>query len=103
MVGTARIGVGNTAAFVIPIVQRLKTDSIEVGMGVFALSPRRELALQTTKIVTRFGRGTDLKVVLLVGGDSLEEQQFGYTAGNLDNICPLFFLPPSVNLEDFYI
>lgn len=38
------------------------------------LSPSRELAIQTLKVVKEFGRGTDLKCVLLVGGDSLEEQ-----------------------------
>jgi len=47
------------------------------------MSPSRELALQTLKVVKEFGKGTDLKCVLLVGGDSLEEQ-FGFMAGNPD-------------------
>lgn len=38
------------------------------------MSPSRELALQTLKVVKELGRGTDLRTILLVGGDSLEEQ-----------------------------
>jgi hypothetical protein len=38
------------------------------------MSPSRELALQTLKVVKEFGRGTDLRTILLVGGDSLEER-----------------------------
>jgi ATP-dependent RNA helicase DDX54/DBP10 len=41
------------------------------------------LALQTLKVVKDLGKGTDLKSVLLVGGDSLEDQ-FGFMAGNPD-------------------
>ncbi|CAL8578445.1 ATP-dependent RNA helicase dbp10 [Xanthoria parietina] len=57
----------------------------KVGARALILSPSRELALQTLKVVKEFGRGTDLKCVLLVGGDSLEEQ-FGSMAGNPDII-----------------
>lgn len=39
--------------------------------------------MQTLKVVKELGRGTDLKAVLLVGGDSLEEQ-FGLMVGNPD-------------------
>lgn len=47
------------------------------------MSPSRELALQTLKVVRELGRGTDLKSVLLVGGDSLEDQ-FSFMASNPD-------------------
>ena len=36
--------------------------------------PSRELAIQTLKVVKEMGKGSDLRTVLLVGGDSLEEQ-----------------------------
>jgi ATP-dependent RNA helicase DDX54/DBP10 len=81
----ARTGSGKTAAFVIPMIERLKTHSAKVGARALILSPSRELALQTLKVVKEFGRGTDLKSVLLVGGDSLEDQ-FGYMAANPDII-----------------
>ncbi|KAI9052871.1 hypothetical protein LZ554_003143 [Drepanopeziza brunnea f. sp. 'monogermtubi'] len=83
VVGMARTGSGKTAAFVIPMIERLKSHSVRVGARAIIMSPSRELALQTLKVVKEFSRGTDLKCVLLVGGDSLEEQ-FGFMAGNPD-------------------
>ncbi|KAI3400597.1 hypothetical protein diail_2801 [Diaporthe ilicicola] len=74
VVGMARTGSGKTAAFVIPMIERLKAHSAQVGARALIMSPSRELALQTLKVVKEFGKGTDLKCVLLVGGDSLEEQ-----------------------------
>lgn len=83
VVGMARTGSGKTAAFVIPMVEKLKAHSVKVGARAIILSPSRELALQTLKVVKELGRGTDLKCVLLVGGDSLEDQ-FGFMASNPD-------------------
>lgn len=83
VVGMARTGSGKTAAFVIPMIEKLKSHSTKVGARALILSPSRELALQTLKVVKELGKGTDLKSVLLVGGDSLEEQ-FGMMAGNPD-------------------
>lgn len=83
VVGMARTGSGKTAAFVIPMIEKLKSHSTKFGSRGLILSPSRELALQTLKVVKELGRGTDLKCVLLVGGDSLEEQ-FGMMAGNPD-------------------
>lgn len=81
----ARTGSGKTAAFVIPMIERLKAHSAKVGARALIMSPSRELALQTLKVVKDFGKGTDLKSVLLVGGDSLEEQ-FGFMTTNPDII-----------------
>ena len=85
VVGMARTGSGKTAAFVIPMIERLKAHSARVGARALIMSPSRELALQTLKVVKEFGKGTDLKSVLLVGGDSLEDQ-FGFMTGNPDII-----------------
>ncbi|KAF2743122.1 ATP-dependent RNA helicase dbp10 [Sporormia fimetaria CBS 119925] len=74
VVGMARTGSGKTAAFVIPMIEKLKTHSVKVGARAVVMSPSRELALQTLKVVKELGRGTDLRTVLLVGGDSLEDQ-----------------------------
>lgn len=83
VVGMARTGSGKTAAFVIPMVEKLKSHSAKVGARAIILSPSRELALQTLKVVKEMGRGTDLRTTLLVGGDSLEEQ-FSSMASNPD-------------------
>lgn len=83
VVGMARTGSGKTAAFVIPMIERLKNHSARFGSRALIMSPSRELAIQTLKVVKEFSRGTDLKCVLLVGGDSLEEQ-FGFMSANPD-------------------
>lgn len=83
VVGMARTGSGKTAAFVVPLIEKLKGHSAKVGARALILSPSRELALQTLKVVQELGRGTDLKCVLLVGGDSLEEQ-FSFMSANPD-------------------
>ncbi|KAF4554785.1 ATP-dependent RNA helicase dbp10-like protein [Elsinoe fawcettii] len=85
VVGMARTGSGKTAAFVIPMLEKLKVHSARVGARAVILSPSRELALQTLKVVKELGKGTDLRTILLVGGDSLEEQ-FGSMASNPDII-----------------
>jgi len=79
----ARTGSGKTAAFVIPMIEKLKAHSGRFGARAVIMSPSRELALQTLKLVKEFSRGTDLRCVLLIGGDSLEEQ-FGLIAANPD-------------------
>lgn len=79
----ARTGSGKTAAFVIPMIERLRMHSAKFGSRALIMSPSRELAIQTLKVVKELSKGTDLKAVLLVGGDSLEEQ-FGFMAANPD-------------------
>jgi ATP-dependent RNA helicase DDX54/DBP10 len=83
VVGMARTGSGKTAAFIVPMIEKLKAHSSRVGARALIMSPSRELALQTLQVVKEMGRGTDLKSVLLVGGDSLEEQ-FASMANNPD-------------------
>lgn len=85
VVGMARTGSGKTAAFVVPMIERLRAHSARVGARALIMSPSRELALQTLKVVKELGKGTDLKTVLLVGGDSLEDQ-FGFMTTNPDII-----------------
>ena len=74
MVAMARTGSGKTAAFVLPMLHRLRAHSIVAGARGVVLSPTRELALQTLHVITDFAHFTDLRACALVGGDSLEEQ-----------------------------
>ncbi|GMM38925.1 putative ATP-dependent RNA helicase [Saccharomycopsis crataegensis] len=74
IVGMARTGSGKTAAFLLPIIEKLKTHSAKVGTRCVILSPNRELALQTFKSFKDFSKGTGLRAIVLVGGDSLEDQ-----------------------------
>ncbi|KAJ5900513.1 ATP-dependent RNA helicase dbp10 [Penicillium subrubescens] len=100
VVGMARTGSGKTAAFVIPMIEKLKSHSATFGARALIMSPSRELALQTLKVVKEMGRGTDLRSVLLVGGDSLEDQ-FAMMAGNPDIVIatPGRFLHLKVEMD----
>ena len=86
IVGMARTGSGKTAAFVIPLLERLKEHSgTASGARALILSPTRELALQTFKVVQDLGRSMNLRTAVLVGGDAIEAQ-FGELASNPDLI-----------------
>lgn len=85
IVGMARTGSGKTAAFVLPMIEKLKTHSTKIGVRAIILSPSRELAQQTFNVFKEFARGTELRAILLTGGDSLEEQ-FSMMMSNPDVI-----------------
>ncbi|KAL3143989.1 hypothetical protein ABBQ32_003797 [Trebouxia sp. C0010 RCD-2024] len=85
VVGMARTGSGKTAAFVIPLLERLKGHSLRGGARAVLLAPTRELALQTHKVVKELSRYTNLRTAVLVGGDSMEAQ-FAELAANPDII-----------------
>ncbi|KAI8362840.1 P-loop containing nucleoside triphosphate hydrolase protein [Mortierella sp. GBAus27b] len=85
VVGMARTGSGKTAAFLIPMLEKLKSHSAKVGARAVILSPSRELAMQTQKVCKELGKHMDLRSCNLVGGDSLEDQ-FAMLAANPDII-----------------
>ncbi|KAL4560146.1 hypothetical protein LXL04_032295 [Taraxacum kok-saghyz] len=74
VVAMARTGSGKTAAFLIPMLERLQQHVSQSGIRALILSPTRDLALQTLKFTQELGKFTDLRVSLLVGGDSMESQ-----------------------------
>ncbi|ESO09856.1 hypothetical protein HELRODRAFT_109323 [Helobdella robusta] len=73
VVAMARTGSGKTGAFVIPMLERLKTHN-PTGARAVILSPTRELALQTYKFAKELGKFTKLKFTLILGGDKIEDQ-----------------------------
>mmetsp|Transcript_43760 Transcript_43760/g.103391 ORF Transcript_43760/g.103391 Transcript_43760/m.103391 type:complete len:885 (+) Transcript_43760:96-2750(+) len=85
VVAMARTGSGKTAAFLIPIIERLATHSASVGVRAVVLSPTRELAMQTAKFFRQLAKFSDLRVCLLVGGQAMETQ-FEHLAANPDVI-----------------
>ncbi|TKY69017.1 putative DEAD-box ATP-dependent RNA helicase 29 [Spatholobus suberectus] len=74
VVAMARTGSGKTAAFLVPMLHRLNQHLPQSGVRALILSPTRDLALQTLKFTKELGHFTDLRVSLLVGGDSMESQ-----------------------------
>ncbi|KAI8054069.1 P-loop containing nucleoside triphosphate hydrolase protein [Syncephalis plumigaleata] len=72
IIGGARTGSGKTAAFAIPILQKLAEDPY----GVFAviLTPTRELAFQIADQFDALGKGVNLKLCVTVGGIDMMKQ-----------------------------
>ena len=67
-------GSGKTAAFLIPMVERLVKHSTQMGARALVISPTRELSLQTHKFAKAFTKFTDLRSCLLVGGTGFQAQ-----------------------------
>jgi ATP-dependent RNA helicase DDX54/DBP10 len=74
VVAMARTGSGKTAAFLIPMFQRLQKSKPNNGPRALVMSPTRELALQTFKFTKQLGKYTDLKAAVILGGDKIEDQ-----------------------------
>ena len=64
---------------------RLKEHSIKAGAQALILAPTRELVIQLHKAVKELARYTNLRLAVLVGGDSMEAQ-FAELATNPDII-----------------
>uniref|UniRef100_A0A7E4VM66 RNA helicase n=1 Tax=Panagrellus redivivus TaxID=6233 RepID=A0A7E4VM66_PANRE len=73
VVAMSRTGSGKTAAFVVPMVQKLKARST-TGARALLLSPTRELAMQTFGVLKQLAKYTGLRCACLVGGDNMDEQ-----------------------------
>ncbi|MED6292521.1 ATP-dependent RNA helicase ddx54 [Characodon lateralis] len=74
VVAMARTGSGKTAAFLVPMFEKLKAPQAQTGARALILTPTRELALQTIKFTKELGKFTRLKTALILGGDSMEDQ-----------------------------
>jgi ATP-dependent RNA helicase DDX27 len=76
VVGGAVTGSGKTAAFVVPILERLLYRPKKVPTTrVVILTPTRELAIQCHSVATKLASHTDIKFCLAVGGLSLKVQE----------------------------
>lgn len=65
VIGSAQTGTGKTAAFALPIIQRLGTHG---SLRCLILEPTRELALQVEEAFQKYAKFTDLRVTIVYGG-----------------------------------
>jgi ATP-dependent RNA helicase RhlE len=65
VIGSAQTGTGKTAAFALPIIQRLGGHG---ALRCLILEPTRELALQVEEAFQKFAKFTDLRVTIVYGG-----------------------------------
>lgn len=76
LVGGAATGSGKTAAFIVPILERLLYRPKKVPTTrVVVLTPTRELAIQCHAVATKLAGYTDITFCLAVGGLSLKVQE----------------------------
>jgi superfamily II DNA/RNA helicase len=70
IIGCAQTGTGKTAAFVLPILDRLGHEPAEKERvaKVLILTPTRELALQIEKAIRGYGRFVDIRTLAVYGG-----------------------------------
>jgi ATP-dependent RNA helicase DeaD len=76
LLGLAATGTGKTAAFALPLLQRIATFDAE-GDGrpsILVLVPTRELAMQVAEAIHRYGRSLGRRVVPIYGGQAFDQQ-----------------------------
>ena len=80
LIATAETGSGKTAAFLLPIIQRLR-DGPNGRTRALILCPTREIAAQTAEQSVALTRGTALRTVAVYGGTGMERQRQALRAG----------------------
>lgn len=76
VIGCAQTGTGKTAAFVLPILNRLAHERSRHKKGIksLILTPTRELAVQIEQSILGYGRFLHLRTLAIYGGVSIENQ-----------------------------
>jgi len=76
IIGCAQTGTGKTAAFVLPILNRLSHERPPKRRVIrsLILTPTRELALQSEKFILRYGRFLHLRTLTVYGGVNIKGQ-----------------------------
>ncbi len=71
MIAQAQTGTGKTAAFGLPIIEMMSGDS---GIETLVIVPTRELAMQVSDELFRFGKTAGLKTATVYGGTAYNRQ-----------------------------
>ncbi len=88
VIGLAQTGTGKTAAFVLPILERLRSGP-RGRVRALIISPTRELAEQTCEVINNLGSRTGLQSISVYGGVSMERQTRALRSGaEIVAACP---------------
>lgn len=76
LLAQAQTGSGKTAAFALPLLQKIQEEEISNLIQVLVLTPTRELALQVTSAFKEYNSHSPqkLKILSLIGGEDIENQ-----------------------------
>src|SRR5687767_14457386 len=74
LLGQAATGTGKTAAFALPVLQRMPKDGRGAAPSALVLVPTRELAMQVSEAVHRYGRELGARVLPIYGGQPIGRQ-----------------------------
>ena len=77
----AQTGTGKTAAFALPILQQLLSNTDNKSVRALILTPTRELAQQVFKSIETYGQYTPVQTALAYGGVSINPQIAALKAG----------------------
>jgi ATP-dependent RNA helicase DeaD len=78
----APTGTGKTAAFALPMIQRLGPDRARGGRPrALVLTPTRELAIQVAEAIHRYGQPFGIRVLPVYGGQAIGQQLRGLARG----------------------
>jgi ATP-dependent RNA helicase DeaD len=72
VIGQAQTGTGKTAAFILPILQTM--EKRQSGIKALVLTPTRELALQVAEAANELGKGLNIRVLAVYGGQPYSPQ-----------------------------
>jgi superfamily II DNA/RNA helicase len=76
VLGIAQTGTGKTAAFTLPLIDRLQSGRAKARMPrALVIAPTRELADQVAASFEKYAKGTKLSWALLIGGVSFGDQE----------------------------
>ena len=72
LIGNAQTGTGKTAAFGLPVIQKIDINRVEP--QALILAPTRELAVQVAQGIHDFAKNSDIRVVVVYGGQPIDRQ-----------------------------
>jgi ATP-dependent RNA helicase DeaD len=94
LVGQAATGTGKTAAFALPLLERMPDDDRGARPTVLVLVPTRELAVQVSQAFHSYGRGLGVRVLPIYGG-----QPIGWQMKALDRGVDVVIATPGRALD----
>jgi ATP-dependent RNA helicase DeaD len=74
LLGQAATGTGKTAAFALPVLERIPAGASGPEPAALVLVPTRELAVQVSEAMHKYGRGLGARVLPIYGGQPIVRQ-----------------------------